>query len=110
MTAKVLPFTGQRCPIIYASREEVEWRGKVRERWVVVTLEPTGESSWQGPVPNRKEAEWLASILAKAATKDRMDRAENPLLDAIYRLPTEYRVMMTEALRRQFGGPPKSKG
>jgi hypothetical protein len=110
VTATILPFSGKHCPIYYASREEIEWRGRVREKWIVIKLQPDGECSWHGPLPNRKEAEWLASILAKAATKDRVDRAENPQLDAIIRLPTEYQGMMTEALRRQFGGsPPKGR-
>jgi hypothetical protein len=93
-------------PIFYASREEIEWRGKVREKWIAITLQPGGESTWHGPMPNRMEAEAVAALLARASEKERRERAENPLLDAIHKLPVEFRAMMTEALRRQFGGPP----
>lgn len=49
MMAKVMPFTGQQYPIFYASRKVVIWRGNERERWVVVMLEPNGNSGWHGP-------------------------------------------------------------
>jgi hypothetical protein len=82
----VIPFPRQPCPIFYPSREEVEIRGKLSERWIVVTLNPDGTESWHGPLKTRKDAYWLTGILAAGAEKDRQ-RERDPLYQAFLALP-----------------------
>ena len=65
-----IPFTGQRGKLYYTGREEIEVRGKPRERWVVVVREPDGEESYY-PVKTKHDAEWMTGILRKVESQRR---------------------------------------
>ena len=89
----VVPFTGQRGAIYYPSRENVEVNGKARERWVVVTREPSGEEHYR-PVPTKHSADWFVNILRGNEAKRRSELAvleSHPFGETIMKLTPKQR-------------------
>ena len=54
--SNVLPFTGQKVPIFFASWEECEMNRRVCERWVVMRLDPDGTREMYHPMRTKKDA------------------------------------------------------
>jgi hypothetical protein len=52
--------------------EEVEVRGKLRERWVVVTREPSGEEHFYA-VRTKHDANWYVNILRQNEAQRRSE-------------------------------------
>lgn len=102
----MIPFPGQTCPIAYASREVIEWRGRDSERWVVMIRQPDGSETWLGPMKTKADAVGIAALMADGWRKDRERASANPLADALAKLSEGDRRMMTKALRQQFGDAP----
>ena len=108
---EVVKFPGQRNTIFYPSREEVEVRGKNRERWVVVSRGADGDESFH-PMRTKKDVLWLTAILRKREADRRSDFARlesHPYGQIIKQLSAEDREIfrrfcdVDESLRRELG-------
>jgi|GEM_PF-4838878 len=90
--SNVVPFPARCGKIFYPSREDVEVKGKPRERWVVVAREPNGNETFH-PIKTKHDAMWLAAILRETEVKRRADlktMEAHPLGQTIMTLsPTE---------------------
>jgi hypothetical protein len=102
----VLKFTGQICPIFYASRETVEWNGRTCERWVTMIRKPDGSEEWQGPYKAKSDAIAITGYIAKAEEKRRIERAtyaDDPLFRLVDSLSPDERRALSILLARDKG-------